>query len=192
MTIVSDYLDIDSTATYELLSPAKQILDNDNTVIKTVKIFLRFIDTTTDSFARITFTNTYDPIIEMPESDVELFNLLKAELSAPSENEDEEQMTPEELMKERDPEGIFQMPLESEKVQQFLAEAREYHREEIQLGAFGRIREAYQEALEGLRQFSAAMSIDRLEITVIYAKKPDLGNDLTLRLSAPSSFPQSD
>lgn len=178
MDISTDYLDINSDKSCELFEPIKETLKKDqDVVIKSIEIFLRFQDQQT-STPHIHHSRVDYPVLPDPSlTDRELYNFIKARIESPPEDDDEKAMTPEELRKERDPEGIFQHPFESEIVQENLKLLRAYIEKNRKRGEFYKVQKCYtkviQNAIGASQEYPQGIQLSDLQVTVVYTKRSD-------------------
>jgi hypothetical protein len=183
MDISNDYLDDNSPISQEFLSPIKQVFENNDTILKTVEIYAKYhlAHELTGSYR----ANYSLPYSEAPMSDLEIFNVFKASLAEPADS-DEEDLSQEQLLEQRDPEGLRHLPLESEEIQSYIALFRKLQSEEQAVQPFERVKQIYQEVMGDIREQNniQPLTLDHLDITVIYAKKSDLSTNLTFQNTA--------
>jgi len=186
MSISNDYLDEASEVSVELFSAIKQALEND-TVIKTARIYAKFHANNDLSQGVIETNFSCSPVTnDKAPSDAEIFELFKAMISLPvNENNAEEiGLTDEQLLAHRDPKGIRDLPLDSEQVQAMIADLKQPL--EGLIDPYLKVKEAYLKVIKNLRERNAKnpLTLDHLDITVVYVKKSDQSTDLTFSKTA--------
>jgi hypothetical protein len=162
----------------DFIAPLEQMLDND-TVLKTVQIFAKY----RYENDIIRYSSSYkfpaDEVVGL--SDLELFETFKEFLGEPADEDDEDEvgLTQQQLLSLRDPEGLRDLPFESEKVQKFIADGRKINKEEF----FEDVKNIFQKVVDKIKSKNQPFTIEHLEVRVIYAKKPDLSKDLPFKIS---------
>jgi hypothetical protein len=162
----------------------------DGTAIKTVKVFAAF----NSGSQRNTYKNSDSRpllLLPLPKTDLETFDYMKKMIAAPADEDDEDEkgLSPEELQKQRDPEGIRHMSLESKPVQKAIA----FMRREMAKQPIDLIKEVFEDILSDLKDDykNRPVELTELKVTVIHRDEKDPSKQLKSKFKAQLENPSS-